>query len=265
MHPVFIEIGPIRLYSYGVLIALGGILSSLFWFNRRERMGIHREEDLWLFINIILFGGFLGGRLLYLLEYTQPFSREFWETAFSLDRGFSVMGAFVTVIGGVYWFCWRRQIDFLRLFDYVCQAAPFWHFFGRLGCLAAGCCFGRPPKGSLPWAVTFTDPRSLISPELLGRPVHPAQLYEAFGNLLIAALLFVFILPRIESGRLRPGTLCAGYLGSYAILRFLLEFYRGDTVVLPLGLTAAQAFCLGLLVFASVLWASVRRKQCIPS
>lgn len=266
MHPVLIEIGRFRLYTFGVLIAAGGVLSSAFWLARREKMGLKREQDLWLLINAILFGGFIGGRLLYLFEYTRPFGSEFWGTAFSFSQGFSVMGAFIGVAGGVYWASRRLKADFLKVLDYVCQAAPFWHFFGRLGCFAAGCCYGRPPRGNLPWAVTFTDPRSLVAPELLGRALHPAQLYEGFGDLGIAMILYFLVLPRIEDGRLRCGTLAAAYFACYAVLRFATEYFRGDIVFLPFpGLTAAQAFSLALFACAAAMTIAVYRKPCTRS
>ena len=258
MHPILFQYGRFQIFSYGALIALGGVLSSLFWLSRREQMGMKREEDVWLLINVILFGGFVGGRVLFLFEYVKPFSPEFWSTLVSLNKGFSVMGAFVGVVGGVYWLSRRLKLQPLRLLDYVCQAAPLWHAFGRLGCFAAGCCFGVPTK--LPWGVRFTDPRSMIPPEYLGVPIHPTQLYEAAGNLLIAAGLYFFALRRLERGKLRPGILSACYFLSYGVLRFLNEFVRGDIVPTPyLSLTAAQWFSIGLAVLAAVVYAASTR------
>lgn len=253
MHPVLFEFGRFHIYSYGALIALGGVLSSLFWLSRRRQMGMKKEEDVWLLINVILFGGFIGGRVLFLFEYVRPFSPEFWDTMFSVNRGFSVMGAFVGVTGGVWLLARRLKLQPLRLLDYVCQVAPFWHAFGRLGCFAAGCCFGVPTDR--PWGVRFTDPRSMVPSNLLGVPIHPTQLYEAAGNLLIAAGLYVFALRPLEKGKLRPGVLAGWYFLSYGVLRFFEEFYRGDIVPTPFfGLTAAQEFSLGLAALAVAVW-----------
>lgn len=255
---------PLELYSYGTLIALGGALSAYFWYKKRKQIGFKKEEDLWLMVNAILFGGFLGGRVLFLFEYTTPFSREFWETAASLNRGFSVMGAFVGVVGAIWLVAWKAGVPLLRVLDYVCQAAPFWHVFGRLGCFMAGCCFGRPAEG-LPWAVRFTDPRSMVARGLLGVPLHPTQLYEAAGDLAIAAALFAWVLPRVERGRLPRGSVCAGYFLSYAALRFATEFYRGDVVPLASGLTAGQAASAALAVAGILVAAAGRRAPCTQS
>jgi phosphatidylglycerol:prolipoprotein diacylglycerol transferase len=261
--PVLLHFGPLYVYTYGVLIALGGVFSAMFWKSRVAKIGIKKDEDFWLLVNVILISGFLGGRILFLFEYTGLFSPEFWSDAFSLNRGFSVMGAFVGVLCGVYWFSRRIKTAFLHVLDYVCQAAPVWHFFGRLGCFAAGCCYGRPTD--VPWAVTFTNPASQVDPELLGRHIHPTQLYEAFGNLAIAGLLYRFVLLPTEKGRLRPGTLCCLYFILYGGVRFVEEFYRGDAIPLSIGLTAAQGFCLALAAGGLTVLALIYRKPCTPS
>jgi phosphatidylglycerol:prolipoprotein diacylglycerol transferase len=258
-------LGPFELYSYGVLIAVGGVLSSWFWHWKRAKIGLKTDEDLWLMINAILAGGFLGGRVLFLFEYTVPFSRDFWQTMFSFNRGFSVMGAFAGVLLAIAWFARRAGVPFLRVLDYVCQAAPFWHVFGRLGCFMAGCCYGRE-AGGLPWAVTFVNPRSMVESRLLGVPVHPTQLYEALGDLVIAAGLYMLVLPKVEKGRWPRGSVCAAYFLSYGLLRFSIEFYRGDVVPFWLGLTAAQAASLSLAGAAlGVIFYGRRRSACTQS
>jgi phosphatidylglycerol:prolipoprotein diacylglycerol transferase len=105
----------------------------------------------------------------------------------------------------------------------------------------------------------------MVEPRLLGVPLHPTQLYEAIGNLLIFTGLLRVVLPRLESGRLHSGALAAAYFGSYAALRFGLEFLRGDTVPTPfLGLTAGQELCLALFS-AALVFGWPRRAACIPS
>ena len=100
------------------------------------------------------------------------------------------------------------------------------HVIGRLGCLLAGCCFGR--QTDVPWAITFhNDPfagANVGTP--LGVPLHPTQLYEAGAELLILGAAAV-------DGAARPAVSRAGRSGatcsSTAISRFIIEFYRGDS------------------------------------
>ncbi|MBI5209473.1 MAG: prolipoprotein diacylglyceryl transferase [Elusimicrobia bacterium] len=258
MLPVLLKLGPLTFYSYGALIALGAFLGFGFLHGRRGAMGFKKDEHFWLFINVVLIGGFVGGRLLHMAEYVPWSDPEWWAKATGVTTGYSILGAFAAVVLGVYVLCRRLGLEFLRVWDYFSVVLPLWHFFGRLGCLAAGCCHGRP--SGVPWAVTFSDPRALVLPELMGRPLHPTQLYEALPELGMAAVFYRFLLRPLEQGRLRPGFLSAAYVAAYAVLRFLNEFYRADVVELPgLGLTAAQAMCVALFAAALGLALWLRR------
>jgi phosphatidylglycerol:prolipoprotein diacylglycerol transferase len=94
---------------------------------------------------------------------------------------------------------------------------------GRLGCFAAGCCYGKPTN--VPWAVTFTNPAAAANVGTpLGIPLHPTQLYEAGAELLILGI----VLAMEKRGRGFPGRTFWGYMFLYAVSRFIIEFYRGD-------------------------------------
>lgn len=253
MRPILFSIGRLRIYSYGALIALGGVFSTIFWLKHWKKMGLRQEEDVWLLINTILISGFLGGRLLYVFQYDPLFGRVFWRDIFSLNRGFCVMGAIISVFLGIFLYAHFLRLKFLRTLDYVCQAAPLWHFFGRLGCFSAGCCYGLPTQK--PWGVVFTNPQSLVAPEFLGIPIHPTQLYEAFGELSIFFLLYFFLLKRLEAGKIQAGVLSAAYLAGYGILRYILEFYRGDALwISGFPMTQDQAFCLVQIAVAAIIF-----------
>ena len=197
---------------------------------------------------------------MFLAEYTRPFSADFWAALVSPSRGFSVMGAFGGVSAGLWWLARRSGVPFLRLLDYVCAAAPLWHAFGRLGCFMAGCCFGRP--STLPWAVTFRDPRSLVDTALVGVPLHPTQLYEALGDLVIAGVLMRWVLPEVERGRRPVGTVAAAYFLAYGVLRFATEFWRGDVLAIPgVGLTAAQGMSALLAAAAIGIYLYIGRRH----
>ena len=259
MHPVLLSFGRYRVFSYGALICLGGIFSSLIWKAKREKIGLRTRDDFWLLVNAVLLGGFVGGRALFILQYVRFNAAELRAAIFTFNRGFSVLGAFLGVLAGARLVAWRRGLAFLRLLDYVSLVAPFWHVFGRLGCFAAGCCCGRP--AALPWAVRFTNPACLVAPRLLGVPLHPVQLYEALGDLCVFLALYFLVLPQVELGRLPFGTLSGLYFAAYGALRFFLEFYRADTVPGLLGLTGGQNLSLVLLASGLALAAWVRRRS----
>jgi phosphatidylglycerol:prolipoprotein diacylglycerol transferase len=259
MHPVLLRVGFATIYSYGTLIAVGGACAVAFVYSKRRRMGLRTDEQCWLLINLILICCFAGGRLLYVFEYTELFSPRFWDSLISFKYGFALTGSMLATLGGVYWFSRRNKLDFLKLMDYICVAMLFVQGFGRLGCFSAGCCYGR--ETALPWGVVFSDPTCLIDSSLLGHKVHPTQLYEAGGDLLIGLFLYNVLLRRLQAGRLRSGIVFGTYFVLYSVLRFSVEFVRGDTVPLGgLGITQVQGFELGLFAFALLVLAVAGRR-----
>jgi phosphatidylglycerol:prolipoprotein diacylglycerol transferase len=127
---------------------------------------------------------------------------------------------------------------------------------GRLGCLAAGCCYGRPTD--LPWAITFTNPLAAANVGTpLGIPLHPTQIYEAGAELLILVLL----LATERRGRVFAGRTFWMYLLLYAISRFVIEFYRGDPRGEILGLSTSQfiSVLLAPLSLGMLIWLSRSR------
>jgi phosphatidylglycerol:prolipoprotein diacylglycerol transferase len=132
------------------------------------------------------------------------------------------------------------------------------HAIGRLGCFSAGCCWGLPTR--LPWAVTFTNPRAnqLVGVPL-GEPLHPTQLYESLGELIIfAALYFRFLRPH------REGSIISLYLVLYGVLRFLVEFVRfHDQQSNPLTgpFSTEQWISLILVAIGLGYWLFARNRQ----
>ena len=148
----------------------------------------------------------------------------------------------------------HRPRAYLPVADYFGTALSLGHVIGRIGCWTEGCCHGR--STGLPWGVAFMDPASSVPKHLLGVPLHPTQLYEAFGEAVAAAYLIIRVLPGIRAGQYRYGTAFLGYIFYYSIMRFLIECLRGDDrgvllssalspsqwVSLAAGLAAAWAF-----------------------
>jgi phosphatidylglycerol:prolipoprotein diacylglycerol transferase len=240
VRPLLLQLGPLKVYGYGAMIVLGGLVTLGWLRRRRAAAGIRTDDDFWLVVNAILGGGFAGGRLLYVLEYARPGTADFWRALVSLSSGFSVLGAFVGVPLAVWGVCRWRKIPFRPLLDHLCVVAPFWHAFGRLGCFLAGCCYGLP--SSAPWAVRFTDPRAQVPASLMGVPLHPAQLYEAAADVAIG----VWMLKRIKRGK----PTAAFYFASYGAVRVALETFRGDTVPFNSWMTAGQGLGAALILAA---------------
>lgn len=252
MWPVLLAIGPLTIYGYGAAITLGAVVSvSLLW-PHRAKMDLPDEESFWMLINLCVLSGFVGGKILYLIQYGL--------TGLSIMSGYSAFGGFVSVPLCVALFARWKKIALLKLADYMFLGALMGHIFGRIGCFLAGCCYGKPTQ--LPWGVVFRDVRSMVPPEMLGVRIHPVQLYEAAGDFLITLVLWR-ILRATEEGKCRPGLVAAGHFAAYGVLRFSLEFLRADTLPFLGPLSQGQALGLGLVAGSGVIlfW----RSRCSPS
>ena len=123
---------------------------------------------------------------------------------------------------------------------------------GRLGCFAAGCCYGRP--ADVPWAVTFHDEyatRVVGTP--LDTPLHPTQIYESLACLLIFGVL-VAIAAR---GSGSTGRSPSAYVVLYAVARFVIEFFRGDAArgtVLGGALSTSQFIAILMVLGAALVF-----------
>ncbi len=128
------------------------------------------------------------------------------------------------------------------------------HALGRIGCFLAGCCYGKPT--TLPWGVRFTDPHALVAPELLNVPLHPTQLYEAGFN-----FLFFLLLHYVSQKPHKDGKILVLYVWCYALMRFGIEFLRGDFRGGFLwGMSPSQVISLGVAGIAIWIWIKYLRE-----
>jgi phosphatidylglycerol:prolipoprotein diacylglycerol transferase len=260
VHPVLVDLGFFQVPTYGVLLYLGIIL-AIFLASRRARLvGLSGTRVMDLAAWVVLCG-LAGAKIL--LAITDPSYLTSLSGLWGLLRAGGVFyGGLVAALVAAVVLLRRYQLPFWQVADVLAPSVALGHFFGRLGCFSAGCCYGR--SCSEPWGVVFTDPlANEISGTPLGVPLHPTQLYEAAFNLtnyVFLAWLF----------RRRPpaGSVLGAYLITYGIARFVIEFFRGDPdrgFVLGGALSTSQAIAavmvpMGIGILA---WARqrARRKQ----
>jgi phosphatidylglycerol:prolipoprotein diacylglycerol transferase len=146
------------------------------------------------------------------------------------------------------WLVRRYKLPVWKAADAYAPGIALGHVIGRLGCLLAGCCFGKPTD--LPWGVTFTSPVAASNVGTpLGIPLHPTQLYDAGAELLILAILLIFE----KRGRPFAGRTFWLYMLLYAISRFIVEIFRGDERGMMLGLATSQLVSLVVVPVAIVM------------
>jgi len=258
MHPILwrcADGSPVAVYS--VLTALG-YLTGIVWLRTQVKNLRTEPAVFYALVGTLLVGALSGGKLGYFLVERREFLLDPWTMLREWNSGWVFWSGFLLAcLMGVLFQAWHNKRHRPRLYlpvaDYFGTALALGHVIGRVGCWAEGCCHGRPT--GLPWGSVFTSPASSVPPELLGVPLHPTQLYEAFGEAAAAAVLIGWVLPKIRSGKLRYGTAFLGYILYYSILRFLLEFLRGDDrgLLLSPALSPSQWVSLGAGIAAA--WA----------
>jgi len=222
MHPILIQIGPLTIASYGFLFAFGVLLGVLLCF----RLAKKENLDLAVFADFVFYVMLLSllGAKLWLLATNIGYYLKFpGEIKYLLTSGGTFYGGLI--FGAVFavWFIRRHRLSYRQLGDIAAPALALGHFFGRLGCFAAGCCWGRE-AAHFPLAVTFS---SLKANELTGVPLYiplyPTQLLEAALNL--GNFLFLMALYRKRKFK---GQVIAVYILNYSLIRFAIEYFRGD-------------------------------------
>lgn len=223
MHPYLLEIpwgGTLfRLPSYGVFLALAFSAAYFESLRRATKTGEDPRHIENLFL-IVVGASVVGARLFHVL-FEEP--GYYWQNPGKIvalwEGGYTFYGAMLAAVGGIFLYCRTKEIMFLPFGDIAAPAAALGLFIGRTGCFLAGCCWGTPTH--LPWAVVYRHADTFSA--VKGIPVHPAQLYEAFGALGI----FAYLTWRFRD-RKYPGQILFHGLAIYAVLRFFVEFVRGD-------------------------------------
>ncbi|MDD2806031.1 MAG: prolipoprotein diacylglyceryl transferase [Elusimicrobiales bacterium] len=262
MHPVIFQLGSFKLPAYGLLVACGYLAGILYLFRKAAPAGFSKD-DLSDLVFYTVLSGMLGAKLFYAVTYWEAFGPDFPARALYLLRSFQYGFVFYggLLAGGAAFLLTARsrRMNAIKAADLAAPALALGHAFGRIGCFLAGCCHGRAASGAL--AVTFTNPASEVSPLCLGVPLHPVQLYEAAGDFLIFLALNA-ALPRSLAGKRRAGTLAAAYAALYALLRFSLEFLRGDDRgAVRLGLSPAQLISAAVFLGALAAIAALKAKN----
>jgi len=259
MYPELFRIGSFPINTYGVFLAIAFLCGILITARLGERDGLPRERvyDLCLWM---LLASLIGSKVLML--FTEPEYRENPLGLLSLDflrSGGVFYGGLLGAILAGYFLMKRYQLPFWKTADACAPGIAIGNFFGRQGCFAAGCCWGKPT--SLPWGVQFSE----LGHEITGVPIdqhlHPTQLYESFAMLLV----FFFLLWLHKRKRF-SGQVVLVYGLLYATIRFAVEFVRddprGDILGLTTltGLSTSQMISLVIGVVALVLLISRNRK-----
>src|SRR5690349_8721656 len=222
MYPRLLELGPVTVYTYGVLLAAAYLCGLWLAMARARQRRLDQARVLDLGIYIII-SALVGAKLLLLATDFRTFASDPRELLTLARSGGVFYGGLLLAVATALWYIRRAGLPLWTTCDVFAPGIALGHVVGRLGCLLAGCCFGKPT--TLPWAVVFKDPFAAANVGTpLNIPLHPTQLYEAGAELLI----LIFLLTTEKSGRKFAGRTFWLYMLLYAISRYVIEFYRGD-------------------------------------
>lgn len=219
MEP-YIEIFGKNIPVYGIFYFLG-IFVAVF-------SGILLSKGRWPSYEMIYsavytaIGGVAGAKLLFIALTLDDMIRldlSFW----TLFRGgFVFYGGLFGGVVGLFLYCKQFSLSFSRLAELYAVCLPLGHALGRVGCFFAGCCYGISYDG--PFSVTY---HKSLGDTPLETPLFPIQLAEALALVVIFIILAVIYRKSKEDGK---GVCIGAYAVLYGMLRFCLEFFRGDGV-----------------------------------
>ncbi len=263
MHPILIalpKIGDIdpSLHTYGVMMALAFVVG--IWLAVREARRTGADPELVMDLAFwVLIAGLVGSRILFIIVNIDQYwyicvDTEHYNThydppepiphATSCDKvgncltilkvwtgGLVFYGGLIGALWVGWQFCRRNQLSYLRMADIMIPSVALGQCLGRLGCLAAGCCWGKPC--SLPWGIHLPAGgmawKGQVDAGIIDRwaettaAIHPTQFYESIATLSIFVLLTLFR-PR----KRYHGQVLLLYLLVYPVVRSTIEVFRGD-------------------------------------
>lgn len=215
-----VELGPISLRAYGLLIALG-VLAAVWLSQRRWAARGNNPEDMSRIAIVAVPAGLVGSRLYHVITdwrfddgWAEPF--KIWE------GGLGIPGGMAAGIGAGVWVVRRNGWDQRAMLDCVVPALPLAQAIGRWGNWFNQELFGRP--SDLPWALEISPAKAAAAGHPDTETFHPTFLYESLWNFALAVALVLID----RTGRVRRGSLVAVYVLGYAAARLWLETVRID-------------------------------------
>jgi phosphatidylglycerol---prolipoprotein diacylglyceryl transferase len=249
MYPKILDLGPLTIHTYGLLLALAFIVGIWLASRNAAKSGLN-PDSIWNLGLIVIFSALVGAKLLLFVSdysYYMENPREIFSLATLRSSGV-YYGGLLLALGASAWYLHKAKLPSWKVADISAPGIAIGQCIGRLGCLSAGCCYGKPTN--LPWGIKFTNPYSY---ENVGVPLnvalHPTQIYESLGTFL----LFLYLMWRLKQKHF-TGQIILEYLMLYAGLRFLIEFFRDDDRGFVLnGLMSTSQFIGILTILGSAL------------
>jgi len=249
MYPILLKLGPLTIHTYGFLIAVGFLVALKVIRVLATRDGLPVEETMDLALQCMVVG-LIGARFFQVVTHWEEYQNDLLGIFKIWEGGLTFFGGPLFGTPFIWWKMRGKTASHAwRLADAFGPGLAIAHAIGRLGCLAAGCCYGHPTDKA--WAIRLNS--DLVEVALRGVPLHPTQIYESF-------LVFVMFLGLLwlHAKRKFSGQVALVYFMSYSILRSIVEEFRGDDherkFLIPDLVSTSQAISIGVFILAAVLY-----------
>ena len=211
-----LQIGPFTVYGYGLMIAIGVLVAYSVGEYRAKKQGLDPDSLFWITVSCLV-GGILGAKLLFIIIEIKSIIAD-PSILLDVTHGFVVYGGIIGGIGVGYLYCKLKKLVFLKYFDLVMPSIAIAQGFGRVGCMFAGCCYGRETDGWFHVIYHSSD----FAPN--GVALIPTRMIMAILNFAHFFIL-VFLIKKLVK---HDGQIAGFYLVFYSVGRFLLEYLRND-------------------------------------
>lgn len=239
-----IVIGPVTLHMYGLMIAIGFLSALMLTSYRGKKRGMN-DDIIWGIFVCAVVGGMVGCRLLfYIVEIPQIIEDP--SILWNFKNGYVVYGGILGGILASYIYCRIKRVSFLEYFDLVMPAVSLAQGFGRIGCLCAGCCYGRETDAW--YGITFHT--SHFAPN--GVKLIPTQIISSVGDFIFCGILLWYASRKPKTGRV-----AALWMLLYGVGRFELEFLRNDNRGSVGELSTSQFISIGIVAAGAVMFAVI--------
>ncbi len=265
MHPVLIDVfGLFKIHTYGLMIALGFLIGMQIAVREARRVDTSNRNYDQFVLDLcfwILVSAMIGSRIVFIIvEWDTDYANDPMKIFRIWEGGLVFYGGLLGAMFFSIYYTWKKGWNFLFVADTLIPSVALGQFFGRMGCLAAGCCWGDPAGTDAHFAIQF-PPGALaynsmvntgvISPDALATiHVHPVQMYESMG-----ALMIFIILVLLRTQKRFHGMVLCGYMFLYPVLRYINEEFRGDAArgENMMGTTFSTSQLISLALFSTAL------------
>lgn len=269
MHPVLFELGPVRIYSFGLMMGISFIIANILLTKELKRKKINPELASNITL-IALVAGVVGSKILYLLENFSEFLEDPFHMMFS-PGGLTFYGGFILATASIYLYAKKRKIKFIQIADAVAPALLLAYGIARIGChLAGDGDYGFPTD--LPWATDYSNgtypPSAAFKnfPDVVAKYgvngvvpdntlCHPTPIYET----IICTAFFFFLWKNREKWK-TDGHMFYMYLILAGVERFSIEFLRLNPRLL-FGLSEAQIIAAIIIIIGAIGINSLKREE----